>query len=163
MRTVHLLIKPASGLCDLRCRYCFCHDITEKREQSSYGMMDEPALEAVIRQALAAVTGVCHVAFQGRKPTLGRLGFFQKSGGAASLPQCQPCSGPLFHPDQWNALRWRMGGFLPGQPFFGGHLSGWRKEYARLQPYRPKGESTYNRVIQAIQLLEEPGGGLQYF
>ena len=103
MRTVHLLIKPASGLCDLRCRYCFCHDIAEKREQSSYGMMDEPALEAVIRQALAAVTGVCHVAFQGRKPALAGLDFFKK---AVELQACHNVNYvPVHFSIQTNGMR----------------------------------------------------------
>ena len=29
------MIKPASGMCNLNCRYCFYHDIVEKREQLS--------------------------------------------------------------------------------------------------------------------------------
>ena len=46
-----MLLKPASGLCGLRCRYCFYHDETTKREQASYGIMEEAVLEAVIRRA----------------------------------------------------------------------------------------------------------------
>ena len=46
-RPIHLLIKPASGNCNLRCAYCFYADITEKRETPSFGMMSEETLEAV--------------------------------------------------------------------------------------------------------------------
>ena len=51
-RPIHLLIKPASGNCNLRCAYCFYADITEKRETPSFGMMSEETLEAVVRKAL---------------------------------------------------------------------------------------------------------------
>ncbi|EJX10396.1 hypothetical protein EVA_01346, partial [gut metagenome] len=36
---VNLLIKPASSLCNLRCRYCFYADIADIREVDSYGVM----------------------------------------------------------------------------------------------------------------------------
>ena len=37
MRPLSLLIKPASGLCNMRCRYCFYADVAEHRETASYG------------------------------------------------------------------------------------------------------------------------------
>ena len=44
MRHVQMLLKPASGLCGLRCRYCFYHDETAKRERASHGIMEEAVL-----------------------------------------------------------------------------------------------------------------------
>ena len=41
MRSVTFLIKPASSLCDMRCRYCFYHDISDIREVKSMGIMTE--------------------------------------------------------------------------------------------------------------------------
>ena len=79
MRHVHLLIKPASGLCNLNCRYCFYHDIVEKREQASYGLMKEDTLAAVLEKALAAASHSCTIAFQGGEPTLAGLAFFRKA------------------------------------------------------------------------------------
>lgn len=79
MRHVHLLIKPASGLCNLNCRYCFYHDIVEKREQASYGLMTEDTLAAVLEKALAAASHSCTIAFQGGEPTLAGLDFFRKA------------------------------------------------------------------------------------
>lgn len=78
MPPLHLLIKPSSGMCNMRCRYCFYHDITEKREQSSYGFMSEGTLETVIRKAMDFAEGSCDIAFQGGEPTLIGLPFFQK-------------------------------------------------------------------------------------
>ena len=79
MRHVHLLIKPASGLCNLNCRYCFYHDIVEKREQASYGLMTEDTLAAVLEKALAAASHSCTIAFQGGEPALAGLDFFRKA------------------------------------------------------------------------------------
>ena len=78
-RAIHLLIKPASGLCNLRCRYCFYCDITQKREQASYGIMSLETLEAVIEKALEAARTECTIAYQGGEPTLAGLDFFRKS------------------------------------------------------------------------------------
>ena len=79
MRHVQMLLKPASGLCGLRCRYCFYHDETAKREQASYGIMEEAVLEAVIQRALASATQSCTFSFQGGEPTLAGLVFFRRA------------------------------------------------------------------------------------
>ena len=77
-RPIHLLIKPASGNCNLRCAYCFYADITEKRETPSFGMMSEETLEAVVRKALERAQGEVTFAFQGGEPTLSGLPFFRR-------------------------------------------------------------------------------------
>ena len=77
-RPIHLLIKPASGNCNLRCTYCFYADITEKRETPSFGMMSEETLEAVVRKALERAQGEVTFAFQGGEPTLSGLPFFRR-------------------------------------------------------------------------------------
>lgn len=79
MPPINLLIKPASGNCNLRCSYCFYYDITGKREQESYGFMSEETLEQVIKQALFFASGECSFAYQGGEPTLRGLDFFRKS------------------------------------------------------------------------------------
>lgn len=78
MPPIHVLIKPASGLCNMRCSYCFYEDEMEKRSRPSYGIMSEGTLEAVIRRTLAFAQGECVIAFQGGEPTLAGLDFFQK-------------------------------------------------------------------------------------
>ena len=82
MRHVQILIKPASGLCGLRCRYCFYHDETAKREQASYGIMEEAVLEAVIQRALASATQSCTFSFQGGRTHPSGAGLLPAGGGA---------------------------------------------------------------------------------
>ena len=75
MPPLSLLIKPASGHCNLRCGYCFYHDVTAHREHRSYGFMTLETLETLVRKALSFADGSCTFAFQGGEPTLAGLDF----------------------------------------------------------------------------------------
>ena len=67
MPHISLLVKPASSLCNMRCRYCFYADEAANRSQSSLGLMTRDTAAEMIRQALAAAgpSGQLTVAFQG--------------------------------------------------------------------------------------------------
>lgn len=77
-RPLILLIKPASGSCDLRCKYCFYADEAQKRDRASYGKMSIETLELLVREALEQASGSCTFAFQGGEPTLVGLDFYKK-------------------------------------------------------------------------------------
>lgn len=77
MPPIHILMKPASGLCNMRCRYCFYADEMEKRNQASYGVMSLETLENVLRRVLDFAEGECTIAFQGGEPTLAGLDFYR--------------------------------------------------------------------------------------
>ncbi|MBQ6678877.1 MAG: anaerobic sulfatase maturase [Lachnospiraceae bacterium] len=79
MPPVNVMIKPASGLCNMRCTYCFYADEMDKRTERSYGIMSEETLENVLRKVLAFAEGDVTVAYQGGEPTLAGLDFFKKS------------------------------------------------------------------------------------
>ena len=70
MPPLSVLIKPASGLCNMRCRYCFYADVAEHREIASYGVMTRETAEALIRRAFEFADGEATFAFQGGEPTL---------------------------------------------------------------------------------------------
>lgn len=78
MPPLALLIKPASGMCNINCAYCFYRDIANKRLQESYGFMSLETLEQVIKRAFDFAEGQCTFAFQGGEPTLIGLPFFMK-------------------------------------------------------------------------------------
>lgn len=78
MPPVQLLIKPSSGMCNLRCRYCFYHDITSKRDQENYGFMTRDTMEQIIKKALNHADHSCGFAFQGGEPTLIGLDFYRE-------------------------------------------------------------------------------------
>ena len=41
MPPISVLMKPSSGMCNMKCDYCFYCDETQKRIQESYGFMSE--------------------------------------------------------------------------------------------------------------------------
>ena len=73
-----LLIKPASGRCNLRCKYCFYEDEMDHRTEQDCGLMSEDTLELLIRQAMEVAEKRVSFAFQGGEPVLRGLPFFQK-------------------------------------------------------------------------------------
>ncbi|MEG0942013.1 MAG: anaerobic sulfatase maturase [Angelakisella sp.] len=78
MPPINLLIKPASGLCNLRCKYCFYADEMQNREVASFGIMSLETLENVLKETFAYATGDVTIAFQGGEPTLAGLDFFRR-------------------------------------------------------------------------------------
>ncbi len=78
MPSLSLLVKPASSLCNLNCRYCFYHDVADKRTTASHGIMDDGVLETLVQRALSFADGHCTFAFQGGEPTLAGLGFYRR-------------------------------------------------------------------------------------
>ena len=79
MPPISVLIKPASGMCNMRCDYCFYCDEAAKRQQASYGLMTLDTLKNVIRRCVIPAEGICTIAFQGGEPTLCGLPFFEKA------------------------------------------------------------------------------------
>lgn len=79
MPPLTLLIKPASGMCNLDCVYCFYHDISKKRLQESFGMMSLETMEQVIRRAFEFAEGHITFAFQGGEPTLIGIPFYEEA------------------------------------------------------------------------------------
>lgn len=79
MPPISLMIKPSSGMCNLRCRYCFYHDLTKQNVLEPRRFMAEETLEQVLRKTLEAAEGECTIAYQGGEPTLIGLEFYQKS------------------------------------------------------------------------------------
>lgn len=77
MRSVNLLIKPASSFCNMRCKYCFYHDVAENREIESYGIMSEQTAKTLIDRAFEYADNIAF-AFQGGEPTLCGHEFFEK-------------------------------------------------------------------------------------
>ena len=85
MGTQHLtlLIKPASSLCNLRCRYCFYHGLAENRNVGSYGIMRTETAKILIEKAAEAAEKSISFAFQGGEPSLAGIEYFEYFVGYA--------------------------------------------------------------------------------
>lgn len=157
MPPLSIMIKPASGACNLRCRYCFYADEMSRRKVASYGMMDESTLENVIRKALDAADGMCAVAFQGGEPTLAGLPFFERA--VALLKQYNYKGLTVSSSIQTNGLlvdgRWAE--FFARNHFLVGLSLDGPKEVHDRYRVDQEGRGTYNRVLRTAQLLEKHG------
>lgn len=155
MPNINLLIKPASGLCNMRCSYCFYHDEALNRKTASYGMMEEAALEAVIQKAIAFSDTDCTIAYQGGEPTLRGLDFFQQS---IRLQKKYNIRGIRIHNAiQTNGLlldeEWAK--FLHANHFLVGiSLDGIPFTHDGLRVDK-EGRGTFRRVMGAIDLLRK--------
>lgn len=153
MPALSLLIKPASGACNLRCQYCFYHDEQQNRETFSYGFMSEETLELLIKKALEYASGSCTFGFQGGEPTLRGLDFYrravelQKKYNRRRIPIANAIqTNGLLLDDAW-AQFLHDNHFLVGLSLDGG------KDVHDSCRTDPEGKGTFNRVLQAAQKL----------
>lgn len=79
MRHFSFLIKPASSLCNMRCRYCFYAEVSATRTIASYGIMQPETTQAIVQNIYTDVTEGDDItfAFQGGEPTLAGLSYFE--------------------------------------------------------------------------------------
>lgn len=78
MPPLSIMIKPASSLCNLRCKYCFYCDVAQSRESFSFGVMKEETAERLVKSALEFADGESVAfAFQGGEPLLAGLDYFR--------------------------------------------------------------------------------------
>lgn len=78
MPALSVMVKPASSLCNLRCKYCFYNDVAAKRQAYGFGIMDGKTAEILVRKALDYADGQdVYFTFQGGEPTLAGLDYFK--------------------------------------------------------------------------------------
>ena len=97
------LVKPASSLCNLRCRYCFYDDVSNSRACKNMGLLSHEMAGELVEKAFAATEegGSVHFLFQGGEPTLAGLDFFRFFLGNGAFHAAQYLCVPQ-HPDQWH-------------------------------------------------------------
>ena len=159
MRSVTFLIKPASSLCNMRCRYCFYHDISDIRDVKSMGLLSEATAEALIRSAFDAVEpgGFVQFTFQGGEPTLAGLDFFRRflalearfSTKNITVGHSIQTNGLLLDEDWAKFLK--QHGFLVGLSLDGNQAI---HDTYRVDASR---KGTWDRVTAALALLDRHG------
>ncbi len=155
MPNLSVMIKPASGMCNMRCRYCFYADEMSLREISSYGMMTEETLENVIRKVIAGSDTSCTIAFQGGEPTLAGLDFFRKA--VALQKKHNPRRVRINNAIQTNgyALTEEWAVFFRENHFLVGVSVDGPKEIHDRYRVDAAGNGTYGKVRNTIALLEK--------
>ena len=159
MGGVTFLVKPASGLCDMRCRYCFYEDVAENRAQKSLGLMTPETAEALIQAgfAYAGPGGNVHFLFQGGEPTLAGLDFFRTFVRTARTlcPTGTTATFSIQTNGQRLCLEWadffRVNGFLVGSS-----LDGTKTLHDRHR-WDISGAGTWDKTVQSLALLSQAG------
>lgn len=157
MPPIFMMIKPASGQCNLRCKYCFYADEMNNRSKASYGMMSAETLECVVKRALEAAETQCTFAFQGGEPTLAGLDFYRKlinfehqyNKKKVKITHSLQTNGCLLDKDWCSFLAQHQ--FLVGLSVDG--IKATHDAYRR----DAAGNDTYFSVLRAAELLKEAG------
>lgn len=78
MKHLSIMIKPASSLCNLRCKYCFYANVSDLREIKSFGIMSKETVITLLEKVFLELNSGdnLNIAFQGGEPTLAGLDFF---------------------------------------------------------------------------------------
>lgn len=155
MPAVSILIKPASSGCNIACRYCFYHAISENREIPCTGVMDDDTLKLLISQALQYAEGFASFAWQGGEPCLAGLPFYEKAvtyqnaynQKGLTIQNTIQTNGLLLD-DTWAA-------FLHQNHFLVGlSLDGTQSVHDRNRVDR-QGRGTFTRVMATVDLLRK--------
>ena len=158
MPPVSLLIKPASGLCNMRCKYCFYTDETENRETPLMGIMSRDTMHTLVDKAMDYAEGSCAFVFQGGEPSLAGLDFFRDltdyvsrhpNPKGVAVSYCFQTNGYALN-DDWG--KW----FADNKVLVGISLDGPKDIHDRYR-VDTAGKGTFNKVMQSIRMLERHG------
>lgn len=154
MRSLSLMIKPASGKCNLRCSYCFYECESKQRQCADYGFMSLVTLEKLLQSALNA-TEELYVLFQGGEPTLAGLSFFQSY--VEMLERINIENKPVHHALQTNGTRLteEWAGFFAKYNFLIGISIDGMASVHNFYRKNAIGESSLNQVMQGLELLKK--------
>lgn len=78
MPPITVMVKPVSGACNMRCRYCFYADEMLHRKASISPPMTGELLDGMVRRVIRSADSSVHFLFQGGEPTLIGLPFFEQ-------------------------------------------------------------------------------------
>lgn len=155
MPPITLLIKPASGACNMRCKYCFYADVMDNRSVSNFGMLSDELHETMVKNALAEGEGSVTFAFQGGEPTLRGLDFFQRHVKLIEKHNVKKLfvyntiqTNGYVIDDQWAS-------FLADNNFLVGlSMDGTRAIHDKFR-LDSKGNGTYDRVLRCAKTLDK--------
>ena len=157
MPPVNLLIKPASSLCNMRCRYCFYCDVAENRNTASYGIMSPAVTEALVKNVFAHAKGSVSISFQGGEPTLAGAGYFRHFH--EMVDKYNTARLPTAFSMQTNGYRMpeELAQILAEHKYLlGVSMDGMGKLHDILRP-DSREEGTFRRVNETLHTLEKYG------
>ena len=158
MKHISVMLKPASSLCNLRCRYCFYAQVSDSRAIRSFGVMEGETASRILENIFSRLDpgDAVNLAFQGGEPTLAGLDFFhffvseaERLRGKTHVSYALQTNGTLLD-DDWCAF-FREHRFLIGLS-----LDAMQALHDENR-VDAAGKGTYARVMAAKALLEKHG------
>lgn len=157
MPVVGVLMKPASGLCNMHCDYCFYCDESAKRKTSSYGYMTEHTLKNVIKRTLLQSEGGYTLAFQGGEPTLCGLDFFRQAIRYIHQYNKNHCHIQIALQTNGYGITEEWARFFAGNHFLLGVSVDGLKEIHNTYRHAVDGGDSYQHCMNTIRLFEKYG------
>lgn len=154
MPPISIMVKPVSGRCNMRCRYCFYADEMSRRAEAETEKMSLSTLEALVRRAFTYADGGVYLAFQGGEPTLAGAEFYRQV--LALERKYNTRALPVQHAIQTNGLHLDdelIGVLREGRFLVGLSVDGTREihDSRRLDAL---GRGTYDRVMETARRLK---------
>lgn len=156
MKHVSVLVKPASSLCNLRCKYCFYANISSMREVRSYGKMRPNITEKMIGNIYKDLENgdSLTLGFQGGEPTVAGLRYYKhlvevvdRQEKNVNVNYSIQTNGTLIDKEWCKFLK--ENSFLVGLSIDGHEKS---HDLNRLDH---KSENTFERVLRTKELFDE--------
>lgn len=152
-----MLIKPASSLCNLQCKYCFYHDVASHRETYCYDIIDKKTMRSIVEKTVGYFKEPAQIsfAFQGGEPTCAGIEVFKEFIQIVNELK-QPyheihysiqTNGTLIN-DEWIRLL-KENHFLVGIS-----LDGFKTNHDAIRVDRNQ-TGTFDKIMETIQLLKD--------
>ena len=155
MHALNLLIKPASGNCNMRCKYCFYFDEMSNREVQSYGIMSKETIEIILTKALKETTHHLTIAFQGGEPTLAGFSFFQHVIKVVKEQNVNNCEVSYGLQTNGYSIDEKWVNFFVENKFLIGVSVDGTKEIHDKYRHNVCGGGTYDDIMHTIDLFKE--------
>lgn len=155
MPPISMLIKPASSLCNMKCKYCFYQDVSRNRKNPSYGLMEDTTLENLLVKAFDYAEDFASFAFQGGEPTLAGISFYQKVVDLQRKYNTRNIA--VYNSIQTNGynLNQEWAEFFAKNNFLVGISLDGTSDLHNSMRVDQNNSATYNRVIKSINQLQE--------
>ena len=153
MRELTIMIKPASGLCQMACDYCFYHDLLEYGAPANTWMSQKTARQLIARVKESGAVRV-HFAFQGGEPLLWGQEHFDyffadvRNAGIDATYAVQ--TNGLCIDEVYATL------FAENDVLVGVSVDGDRTLHDMARK-TPDGKGTHERVMRSMELLKKHG------
>ena len=157
MKSINIMIKPASSSCNLRCRYCFYIDETKNRSFVSHGVMNAETIEILCMRIDEALehNGRANIAFQGGEPTVAGLDWFRAF--TSSLDKYPGIDVHYSLQTNGTLIDEEFADFLKEHHFLVGiSLDGYQANMDYFR-YDIRGKGVFYKVLGCAELLEKKG------